>query len=87
MALLQLHIQTPHETTVYSDLLEISLPGADGIVGILPNHASIIVGLKEGMMGFLKRNGHTRVHYFIHAGVAHITNNTCLVLVEKYSQA
>jgi F-type H+-transporting ATPase subunit epsilon len=84
--LLQLQLQTPYETVVYPGLLEITLPGADGVVGILPNHAPMIISLRAGVMRFLKKEDRTPLHYSIQLGVAYIAKNTCLVLVESYSQ-
>ena len=82
MHVLNLHIQTPAETFVHSSLKEAHLPGADGIVGILPNHASMIIGLRAGIIHLSKKNKPTS-HYFIHSGVAYIQQNSCLILTEN----
>jgi F0F1-type ATP synthase epsilon subunit len=84
-SLLQLHLQTPYETIVHPDLLEITLPGADGVVGVLPNHATMIIAVRAGVMRFLKKEERAPLQYSLHAGVAYITQNTCLVLVDHYA--
>jgi F-type H+-transporting ATPase subunit epsilon len=79
MNTLKVWIQTPQETLFFEDIQEARLPGTDGIVGILPNHAPMIIGLKAGIVHLSRRDS-----YSIHPGIASITKEGCLIITEQY---
>ncbi|RKY37267.1 MAG: F0F1 ATP synthase subunit epsilon [Candidatus Omnitrophota bacterium] len=80
MSKFQLQILTP-DKILYSNHTEfIKLPGAEGEVGVLANHAPVVVMLKEGEIE-VKEAG--RVQKFaIKRGIFRFLNNhgTCLIL-------
>lgn len=54
MATLRLEIVTP-ETTAYSEDVEmVTLPGAEGELGVYPNHVPLLTTLKPGELRVLK---------------------------------
>src|SRR5207247_429684 len=54
MATLKLEIITP-ETTAYSDDVDmVTLPGAEGELGVYPNHVPVLTALKPGELRIVK---------------------------------
>ena len=60
------------------DSHEISLPGSDGRVGILPDHAFMYFGLTQGTVTVQPHNQ----TFEITGGVAEIKDNVCFVLTK-----
>lgn len=54
---LELSIVTPYGEIFNGYIRNISLPGADGEFGVLPNHCDMLSLLKAGVVEFLKDNG------------------------------
>jgi F-type H+-transporting ATPase subunit epsilon len=76
----QFQILTPEKVQYKKEVEYVKLPGVNGEMGILANHAPIVVLLKEGEIE-VKEGGKT--HKFeIKKGVFRFFNNqaTCLIL-------
>lgn len=69
-----------HVLTEPADL--VVLPGAEGYFGVLPNHAPLMSGLRPGLVT-LHQSG-TKQHIFVSDGFVHVTEESCLALVEEY---
>jgi F-type H+-transporting ATPase subunit epsilon len=77
---LHLEIVTP-EKKIFSDTVEnVYLPGADGEMGILPNHAGLITALQPGELRYL-RDGQV-VTLAIGSGFAEVSHNKTVVLTD-----
>ena len=77
---LQLDIVTP-EKKVFSDAVDnVYLPGADGEMGVLPQHAGLVTALQPGELRYL-HNG-TVHHMAIGSGFAEITQTQVVVLTD-----
>lgn len=77
---LQLDIVTP-EKKIFSDTVEnVYLPGADGEMGILPNHDSLVTALQAGELRYLHQG--QVVTIAIGSGFAEIANNQVTVLTD-----
>ncbi len=77
---LHLEIVTP-ERKIFSDSVEnVYLPGADGEMGILPNHAGLITALMPGELRYL-RDGQV-VTLAIGSGFAEVSHNKTVVLTD-----
>jgi F-type H+-transporting ATPase subunit epsilon len=77
---LQLDIVTP-EKKIFSDTVDnVYLPGADGEMGILPQHAGLVTALKPGELRYL-HNGKVE-KLAIGSGFAEITQSKVTVLTD-----
>jgi F-type H+-transporting ATPase subunit epsilon len=77
---LQLDIVTP-EKSIFSGLVDnVYLPGADGEMGILPEHAGLVTALKAGILHYL-HNGQ-EVPLAIGSGFAEVTQKKVVVLTD-----
>ncbi len=54
MATLRLEIVTPEATAYSEDVDMVTLPGAEGELGVYPNHAALLTTLKPGELRVLK---------------------------------
>ena len=80
MATLKLEIITP-ETTAYSDDVEmVTLPGAEGELGVYPNHVPLLTTLNPGELRVLK--GGKETFLAIGEGFVEITGNSVSVLTD-----
>ena len=78
---LQLDIVTP-EKKIFSDLVDnVYLPGADGEMGILPQHAGLVTALQLGELRYL-HNGKVET-LAIGSGFAEITQTKVIVLTDS----
>ena len=78
---LQLEIVTP-EKKIFSDLVDnVYLPGADGEMGILPQHAGLVTALKPGELRYL-HNGKVET-LAIGSGFAEVTQAKVIVLTDS----
>jgi F-type H+-transporting ATPase subunit epsilon len=79
-ATLKLEIVTP-ETTAYSEDVEmVTLPGAEGELGVYPNHVPLLTTLNPGELRVLK--GGKETFLAIGEGFVEITGNTVSVLTD-----
>lgn len=77
---LQLDIVTP-EKKVFSDMVDnVYLPGADGEMGILPQHAGLVTALQAGEMRYLHKG--QVVTLAIGSGFAEVTQQKVTVLTD-----
>ena len=78
---LQLDIVTP-EKKIFSDSVDnVYLPGADGEMGILPQHAGLVTALKPGELRYL-HNGKVET-LAIGSGFAEVTQTKVIVLTDS----
>jgi F-type H+-transporting ATPase subunit epsilon len=78
---LHLEIVTP-EKKIFSDSVDnVYLPGADGEMGILPEHAGLVTALKAGELRYL-HNGKT-ITLAIGSGFAEVDQKKVIVLTDS----
>lgn len=78
---LQLEIVTP-EKKIFSDSVEnVYLPGADGELGILPQHAGLVTALQPGELRFLHKGKVETLA--IGSGFAEVTQTKVIVLTDS----
>ena len=77
---LQLEIVTP-EARVFSDEVDsVLLPGAEGELGVLPQHAPLVTTLKPGELRYTKAS--KVQEYCVGEGLVEITGNAVRVLTD-----
>ena len=78
---LQLDIVTPEKKIFSGSVDNVYLPGADGEMGILPQHAGLVTALKPGELRYLY-NGKVET-LAIGSGFAEITQTKVIVLTDS----
>ena len=77
---LQLDIVTP-EKSIFSGLVDhVYLPGADGEMGILPQHAGLVTALHAGVLRYLHDG--LEIPIAIGSGFAEVTQKKVVVLTD-----
>jgi len=82
---LQLQVVTPERRVVEAEADSVELPGADGYLGILPGHTTLVTLLKTGVLSY-KRGG-AREAYAVSAGLAEIADDKVSVLADSAQAA
>lgn len=82
---LQCEIVT-QERTVYSGAADyVSLPGREGVLGILPNHTPLLTVLNFGEV-YVRRQGET-LYFAVGGGVAEVQPDKVIVLADSAERA
>ncbi len=85
MATFQLSLITPESVTFEGDIEHVSVPAAEGYMGVLPGHAPTITSLQKGAVTL--RNGSETTIYAIGAGVLEISETRALILADNIELA
>lgn len=75
---LKLEIITPERVALSDETNSIILPAVDGELGIWPNHAPLLVGLKPGVITYKTAGSDTRL--FVSGGFAEVSSNMVSVI-------
>ncbi len=86
MATFHLKILTPESTALDASVLSIIVPGEDGYLGALSNHAPIISTLKGGRLKIIFDNK-TEKFFDISGGILKIVKNEAVILTESMIEA
>jgi F-type H+-transporting ATPase subunit epsilon len=78
---LHLEIATPERLLVQDDATEVYIPAANGMIGVLPEHAPLLSELGVGELSFVTSAGRRAV--FIAGGWVQILNNAVRVLADQ----
>lgn len=76
-----LDIITPDSKLFSGEVSSIILPGIDGDLGVLNNHAPLITALKEGSISVTTEKGETET-FETKGGIVEVLNNKVIVLAE-----
>lgn len=80
MATLRLEIVTPEAKTYSEDVDSVVIPGTDGEMGVLPQHAPLLTSLKPGELRVTKDGQEIRLA--VGEGFAEITHTSVNVLTD-----
>ena len=69
------------EMVVDPEVDQVNIPGIDGDMGILPNHAPLLTLLRPGRFSYQK--GEETIEVIVSNGYAEVTNNRVTVLAES----
>lgn len=78
---LNLKVITPHKLLVDEQVSEVSLPGLEGDLGVLPGHRSYLIVLGEGVLSYKWAGGEDRIG--VSGGYAEIRGDSVLVFTQK----
>ncbi len=76
---LLLEVATPERLMLKEKVNEVEVPGAEGELGILPEHAALLSELGSGLLRYTPEGGHPR-YLFISGGWVEVSANTVRVL-------
>ena len=76
-----LDIITPDTELFSGEVTSIVLPGIDGDLGVLNNHAPLITALREGKISIIKESGENE-SFETKGGIVEVLNNKVIVLAE-----
>jgi F-type H+-transporting ATPase subunit epsilon len=82
----RLSIVTPEKVAYDADIRSLIVPGADGYLGVLSQHAPLISALRPGMITF--RDAEDEVHSLaVTNGFLEVSNNVATVLADAVEEA
>lgn len=82
---IQLRIVTPDRELVEGEVSEVSIPGKEGYLGVLPGHAPLLTELQSGELTY--RQGEMVYHVAIHWGFAEVLPDRVIILADIAERA
>ena len=79
--LLMLKVLTPEGSVLEGDVSEVTLPGSEGELGVLPAHAALLTKIIPGALAYRAPDGQGTIA--VGRGVAEIRDDRVIVLVER----
>ena len=81
---LQLSIVTPERLVLSEDVDQVNVPGVEGDLGILYDHAPILTTMRAGRFSYelLGEKGREVIHMIVSGGYLEVTDNRVIVLAE-----
>ncbi|GAC1622745.1 MAG: F0F1 ATP synthase subunit epsilon [Candidatus Acidiferrum sp.] len=84
---IELSIVTPERQLLRASVVEVTLPGADGCLGILPGHAPLITELGVGELAYRAAGETSPVVLAVVRGFAEVLQDRVSVLAETAERA
>ncbi|MCI1751337.1 MAG: ATP synthase F1 subunit epsilon [Flavobacteriales bacterium] len=78
---MHVHIITPDKELFKGEAKRVTVPGVDGSMGFLDNHAPLITVLRAGDVKLTMADNKTKL-FPLKGGVVEVSNNTVIVLAE-----
>lgn len=78
---MNVEIISPEVTLFAGEASFVFLPGSDGSMGVLNNHAPLITSLKKGTVR-VKDNGGKEHRFEVKGGTVEVFNNKMIILAE-----
>lgn len=79
--LLLLKVLTPEGSVLEGDVSEVTLPGSEGELGVLPAHAALLTKIIPGTLAYRAPEGQGTIA--VSRGVAEVRDDQVIVLVER----
>ena len=81
---LQLSVVTPERLVLTEEVDQVNIPGVEGDLGILYDHAPILTTMRPGRFSYelLGEKGKETIHMIISGGYLEVTDNRVIVLAE-----
>ena len=76
-----LEIISPDKKMFSGEVTSVTLPGTDGSLGILSNHAPLITTLQKGTIKIVESSNSAQ-QFEIKGGVAEVLNNNIIILAD-----
>jgi len=81
----RLKVITPHRLLAEADVEEASLPSLEGLIGVLPGHRPLMIGLGRGTLTY--RQGTNEESFEVDGGYAEILPDAVIVFTESADEA
>ena len=81
MATMQFDLVSPERRLAEMDATEVQIPGADGDLTAMPDHAPMITTLRPGVLKAIGADGEKS--YFVTGGFADVAGPTATILAER----
>ena len=78
---MQFELVTPEASEAQIEATMIVVPGAEGDMGVLQDHAPTVTSLRPGVVSVTGSDGETS--FFVAGGFAEITGERCVILAES----
>ena len=78
---MKVEILTPEKSIYKGEATLVSLPGVDGGMGIMDNHAPLITTLKEGKLKLVQNGGKEEL-FDVKGGTVEVLNNKVVILAD-----
>jgi len=78
---MKVEILSPEKSVFQGEASMVSLPGIDGSLGIMNNHAPLITTLREGTVKLTFENGKIE-EINVKGGTVEVLNNNVIILAE-----
>lgn len=78
---LHFNLVSPERQLMSQDVDEVDIPGAEGWIGVLPNHAPLMTTLAPGMVRI--KDGGNEKRIFVRGGFAEISPSGLTILAEE----
>ncbi len=78
---LHFSLVSPERELFSGDVDQVDIPGTEGDLGVLPDHAPLMAAIRTGAITVYANGGETR--YFVQGGFADVTPDGLTVLAEK----
>jgi len=84
---IELIVVTPERQLLRETVVEVTIPGLDGELGILPGHAPLMTELGQGELSYQQATTSQPVYLAIHRGFAEVLPDRVTVLAETAERA
>jgi len=78
---MNVEIITPESTLYTGEATYVFLPGSDGSLGVMNNHAPLITSLKKGTVRVKEESG-KELKFEVKGGTVEVFNNKIIILAE-----
>ena len=78
----QFELVTPARVMVSTEVEMVTIPGAEGLFGVLPRHAPVLANLQQGRVDIYE-NGQIKSSYMIDGGLADVTGEKVVILAQR----
>ena len=75
---LKLEVITPEQVALRDESTSVIVPGVDGELGIWPNHAPLLAGLKPGVISYKTASGTEKL--VVSGGFIEVSNNVISII-------
>ena len=75
---IRLEIVTPERLLLSEDVDEVTIPGMEGYLGVLPGHLPLLTGIGVGVLTY--RKGTEKFHFAVNRGFAEVLGDRVIVL-------
>jgi F-type H+-transporting ATPase subunit epsilon len=82
MALFHFSLVSPEKVLLEKDVTMVVLPGLEGDIGILPNHAPLLTLLRPGVVTVYEESK-VQLRIFVDGGFLEVTPEKCIALVTE----